>query len=86
MKRKVLYGTAEAAGMKLLAFAIKRNVERVERRYRNAETRMLCQVMANVADTIIEHVENQRAFTVYVAHQAPIPDFFETDDWYARVE
>jgi deoxycytidylate deaminase len=79
MSKRTIYSPSEVAGLKLLATAIKRNVERVERRYRNKATREACQAMAAAADAIIQHAEHQRHFTVYVAFQPGLIDY-ETDD------
>lgn len=85
-KKKVLYNAGATAGMKLLAFAIKRNVERVERRYRNEETRALCQAFAAAADAVLEHVEEQRRFAIIVAFQPELWDYETDDEAYSIVE
>jgi len=79
MSKKVVYTPQEVAGLKLLAFAIKRNVERVERRYRNRATREACQALALAADAIIEHAEGQARFTLFVAHQPTWFDYSSSD-------
>lgn len=64
----------EIAGLKLLAFAVKRNVDRVERRYRNKATREACQQLAALADGIIECAETGVAFSVFIGRQLSLPD------------
>lgn len=84
MSKGAVYNVLEVAGLKLLANAIKRNVERVERRYRNKATREACQAMAAAADAIIQHAETQRRFAVYVAFQPSLLDYADNDALYAE--
>lgn len=86
MQKGRRYTPQEKAGMKLLAFAIKRNVDRVERRYRNQATRELCQGIAATCDLIIDYVERDVLFTIYVGTYPSLPNFFDDDVAYSEVE
>lgn len=79
MKGNVRRTAQEKAGMKLLMYAMKRNVDRVERRYRNKGTRQLCQSFASLCDEVLRYIEDDHEFTVFVAWQPQLPDY-STDD------
>jgi len=66
---KKYYADNGRAGIKLLVTAMKRNIERVESRYRNKQTREVCQQMAQLCDGIWEAIDEDRPFTVYLGKQ-----------------
>lgn len=71
------------AGSRLLFHAIKKNVERVERRYRNTKTRERCSQMANLCDEALRMIEEGKEFAVFLSWQPSLPDYETTDDAYA---
>jgi len=66
---KTYYTEEGRAGIKLLVTAMRRNIDRVERRYRNKQTREACQAMAALCNGVFEALEEDRPFTVYLGKQ-----------------
>jgi len=78
------YDQQGRAGIKLLVTAMKRNIERVENRYRNKQTRETCQSLSMLLDGIWEALEEDRPFTVYLGKQLSLAFVFgeeETDPY-----
>jgi len=66
---KKYYADNGRAGIKLLVTAMRRNIERVESRYRNKQTREVCQQMSQLCDGMWEAIDEDRPFTVYLGKQ-----------------
>jgi len=66
---KMYYQENGKAGIKLLVTAVRRNIERVESRYRNKQTREVCQALSQLCDGMWEALEEDRPFTVYLGKQ-----------------
>lgn len=84
MRKRVLYNPAELAGMRLLCFAVKRNTDRVRRRYRNDATQHLCGLFEKACDDVLQCVEQQRAFDVFVVYQTAMFDYVTDDTAYGE--
>lgn len=76
---KTHYSGQGRAGIKLLVTAVRRNVERVENRYRNKQTREVCQSLSALCDGIWEALEEDRPFTLYLGKQLPLQFVFGED-------
>jgi len=74
----------EKAGMKLLAWAVKRDVDRVERRWGNQGTREFCQAVETMMDAVLAAIERDELFVLYMARQPILRNFEESDDFYSR--
>lgn len=80
--RKTIDQVNAQAGSRLLLHAIKRNVERVERRYRNKRTRELCQQFAHLCDEGLRMLDEDKSFAVFMSWQPTLPDYESTDEAY----
>lgn len=67
------------AGSRLLLHAMKRNVDRVEQRYRDKRTRELCQQVAHLCDEGLRMLSEGKLFGIFMSWQPTLPDY-ETDD------
>lgn len=73
---KKYYSEPGMAGIKLLITAMRRNIERVESRYRNHQTRETCRALAAACDVMWQALEEDRPFTVYVGKQLSLEFVF----------
>lgn len=71
--------SAGGPGSKLLFHAMKRNVERVERRYRDSVTREHCQAIAQLCDEALRMIGEGKRFTVFLSWQPTLIDYSESD-------
>jgi len=73
------YNEQGRAGIKLLITAMRKEVERVENRYRNKQTREVCQAVASLCDGMWEALTEDRPFTVYLGKQLALNFVFGED-------
>jgi len=66
---KTYYSEQGRAGIKLLITEMRKEVERVERRYRNKHTRETCQAIFSLCDSMWEALLEDRPFTIYLGKQ-----------------
>lgn len=77
--------STEAAGVKLLAFAMQRNILKVRSRYKNCpEVVSVCYQVWALTESMLECAERGSGFQITVTWQPPLPSFSDSDIAYGE--
>jgi len=77
---------SEIAATKLLAFAIQRNVQAVQRRYPKHARLAVFQQITALTDTLIENASRGQEINIMVYWQPSLPDFESDDNAYGDLD